>query len=166
MGTPPAAKRTGKASAPFWERWTPQQRVVAVLAVVAVGVLARFDKVVEPFARGFALSSQIVRDEQELKRLREQHTAVTTQMAELKTPEGIALEIRETLGQVKPGEYPLRVIVRPPSARTPAKPVPFMRAQGLDMDSVASAIHDTMTGAVEVFVKWAGVGRPRPAEPR
>ena len=160
MGTPATAKRNkSAASTPFWQRLTPLQRALIVMALAAAVVLPRIDKVTEPFARGFALSSQIVRSEHELKMLEEQHSSLTAQMQELKTAEGLKLEIRESLGHLEPGEYLLHVVVQPPTEAPPPKPVPFMKAQGLDVDSAALAIRDTMTDATEVFLKWANVGR-------
>jgi hypothetical protein len=152
----------GNPLAAFWERLTPLQRGLTIAAIVAAFAVPHLDKVVEPFARGFALSSQIVEGERELSALDAEHTALAARMEQLRTPDGLRLEIRETTGQVADGEYPLHVILPPPSADNVAKePVPFMRAQGLDNDSLALAIHDYMAAATEVFLKWAGVGRPK-----
>ena len=154
-----AKKNKGTASAPFWQRLTPLQRVLIVMALAAAVVLPRIDKVMEPFVHGFALSSEIVESQRELKMLDEQHSSLTAQMEELKTPEGLKLEIRESLGHLGPDEYLLHVVVQPPAEEPPSKPAPFMRAQGLDIDSVALAIREMLTDATKVFLKWANVRR-------
>jgi len=159
LGT--AAKAKKSRSIPLWLRLTPLQRALVIIAIAAAVVLPRIDKLVEPFARGFALAEQIVESQRELKLLNEQHESLTARMKQLKTTEGLKLEIRESLGQVGPREYPLQVIVQPPAPKEPRRPAAFMKAQGLDIDTAAFAVRDTVTRAIEILLKWAGLDRSK-----
>lgn len=162
MGTAAKAKKSNRgARVSFWQRLSPLQRALVIVAIAAAVVLPRIDKLVEPFARGFVLANQIVESQRELKLLNEQHESLTARMKQLKTAEGLKLEIRESLGQVGPGEYPLQVIVEPPARKAPERPVPFMKAQGLDIDTAAFAVRDTVSRVIEILLKWMGLDRSK-----